>query len=61
MVGPPTLILSHYMGTAGVGSLPSLQQEIGVGVSVNLARVALVFDASGDLPTILSAGFSLPR
>ena len=61
MVGPPTLIISHYMGTAGVGSLPSLQQEIGIGVSINLARVALVFDASGDLPTILSAGFSLPR
>jgi hypothetical protein len=60
-VGPPTLILAHYMGTAGVGSLPSLQQEIGVGVSVNLLRAALVFDASGDLPTIFSVSFSLPR
>jgi hypothetical protein len=61
MVGPPTLIVTHYMGTAGVGSLPSLQQEIGVGVSINLLRAALVFDASGDLPTIFSVSFSLPR
>lgn len=61
MVGAPTLIVSHYMGTAGVGSLPSLQQEIGVGVSVNLFRAAVVFDATDDLPTIFSVGFSLPR
>jgi len=60
-VGSPTLIVTHYMGTAGVGSLPDLQQEIGLGVSVNLLRAALVFDASGDLPTIFSVGFSLPR
>ena len=60
-VGPPTLFVTHYLGTAGVGSLPSLQQEIGVGVSVNLLRAALVFDASGDLPTLFSVGFSLPR
>lgn len=61
MVGAPTLIVTHYLGTAGVGSLPDLQQEIGVGVSINLLRAALVFDASGDLPTIFSVGFSLPR
>ena len=61
MVGPPTLIVAHYMGTAGVGSLPDLQQEIGVGVSIKLLRAAVVFDASGDLPTILSVSFSLPR
>jgi len=61
MVGPPTLIVAHYMGTAGVGSLPDLQQEIGVGVSINLLRAAIVFDASGDLPTIFSVSFSLPR
>jgi hypothetical protein len=60
-VGPPTLIVAHYLGTAGVGSLPDLQQEIGVGASVKLLRAALVFDASGDLPTIFSVGFSLPR
>jgi hypothetical protein len=60
-IGPPTLILTHYMGSAGVGSLPDLQQEIGVGVSINLLRAALVFDASGDLPTIFSVSFSLPR
>ena len=61
MVGPPTLIVAHYLGTAGVGSLPDLQQEIGIGVSVNLLRAAVVFDASGDLPTLFSVGFSLPR
>jgi hypothetical protein len=61
MVGAPTLIFTHYLGTAGVGSLPDLQQEVGVGVSINLLRAALVFDASGDLPTIFSIGFSLPR
>jgi hypothetical protein len=61
LVGPPTLIATHYLGTAGVGSLPDLQQEIGLGVSVKLLRAAVVFDASGDLPTLFSVGFSLPR
>ncbi|HEX7979498.1 MAG TPA: hypothetical protein VF461_12910 [Gemmatimonadaceae bacterium] len=61
MVGPPTLIVTHYLGTAGVGSLPNLQQEIGLGLSINLFRAAVVFDASDDLPTIFSVGFSLPR
>jgi hypothetical protein len=61
MVGAPTLIVTHYLGSAGVGSLPSLQQEIGIGVAINLLRAAFVFDATDDLPTIFSVSFSLPR
>jgi hypothetical protein len=60
-IGAPTVIFTHFMGAAGVGSLPSLEQELGVGLSVSLVRAALVVDASGDLPTLFSISVSLPR
>ena len=48
MVGPPTLHLRHLMGGAGVGSLPDLEQELGVGVGISVVRFEATFDASGD-------------
>jgi hypothetical protein len=53
--------VNHFMGSAGLGSLPSLEQEIGVGVSISLVRIGYVFDASGDRKSAFSASFSLPR
>ena len=47
-VGPPTLHLRHLMGAAGVGSLPDLEQELGVGVGISIVRVEATFDASGE-------------
>ena len=60
-IGYPTLSVNHFMGAAGLGSLPSLEQEIGVGVSISLIRIGYVFDASGDRKSAFSASFSLPR
>lgn len=46
-VGPPTLHLRHLMGAAGIGSLPKLEQEIGVGVGISMLRVEGIFDVAG--------------
>jgi hypothetical protein len=47
VVGSPTLHLRHMMGAAGVGSLPKLEQELGVGVGISMLRLEGVFDAAG--------------
>jgi hypothetical protein len=47
-VGPPTLHLRHLIGAAGVGSLPKLEQDIGVGVGISMLRVEAIFDAAGE-------------
>ena len=47
-VGSPTLHLRHLMGAAGVGSLPKLEQEIGVGVGISMIRVEGIFDVAGE-------------
>lgn len=47
-VGPPTLHLRHLIGAAGVGSLPKLEQELGVGVGISVLRLEGVFDAAGE-------------
>ena len=47
-VGSPTLHLRHLMGAAGVGSLPSLEQQLGVGVGISVLRFEATFDAAGD-------------
>ena len=46
-VGAPTVHLRHLMGAAGVGSLPKLEQEIGVGVGISMLRGECVCDAAG--------------
>lgn len=46
-VGPPTLHLRHLMGAAGVGTLPKLEQELGVGVGISVVRFEATFDAAG--------------
>ena len=47
-VGSPTLHLRHLMGAAGVGALPRLEQELGVGVGISVLRLEATFDAAGE-------------
>ena len=47
-VGSPTLHLRHLMGSAGVGALPDLEQELGVGVGISVLRFEATFDAAGE-------------
>lgn len=58
-VGSPTLFLRHLMGSAGVGSLPKLEQELGVGVGLSFLRADFTVDAAGERDPKLSFGFSL--
>ena len=46
-LGPPTVHLRHLVGAAGIGSLPKLEQEIGVGVGISILRFEGIFDAAG--------------
>jgi hypothetical protein len=46
-VGSPTIHLRHLIGAAGVGSLPTLEQELGVGLGISLLRFDATFDAAG--------------
>jgi len=48
LVGSPTLHLRHLMGAAGVGSLPALEQELGIGVGIRMFRFEATFDAAGE-------------
>ena len=47
-VGPPTVHLRHLMGAAGIGSLPKLEQELGIGLGISVVRFEATFDASGE-------------
>ena len=60
-VGYPTLHLRHLLGAAGVGSLPKLEQELGVGVGISVLRVEGTFDAAGKRDARYSAGFVFGR
>ena len=60
-VGFPTLHLRHLMGAAGVGSLPSLEQELGIGVGLNVLRFEATFDAAGERDARYSAQIVISR
>ena len=60
-VGSPTLFVRHLMGATGVGSLPSLEQEIGVGVGLSVLRADVTFDVAGERDTRFGVGFFLAR
>jgi len=60
-VGSPTLHLRHLLGAAGVGSLPRLEQELGVGVGINVLRAEATFDASGKRDPRYSVGIAFGR
>lgn len=60
-VGSPTLELRHLMGAAGVGSLPDLEQEIGLGLRISVLRFEALFDAAGERDSRASVSIALFR
>jgi hypothetical protein len=61
VVGSPTLFVRHLLGAAGVGTLPSLEQEIGVGVGLSFVRFDVTFDASGERDARFGVGLTVAR
>lgn len=58
VLGPPTVSLIHRVGGAGVGSLPRLEQELGLRLAVGFVRVdALVNPARGGVKLSFGANF----
>lgn len=60
MVGSPTLMLRHIMGTAGV-TLPKLEQEVGFGIGVSMLRFDVTTDAARKRGTKIGFGISLSK
>jgi hypothetical protein len=58
-VGSPAITLRHQMGAAGVRSLPSLEQAVGVGLSVKMLRMDFLTDVAGERGSKISFGVSL--
>ena len=59
-VGSPSLTLRHAIGAAGVGRLPSLEQNLSLRLGVSFARVEYVVDpARGDMK--VTAGLAFTR
>ena len=63
-VGPPFLGLRYAAGSAGIGGLPTLIQNLGVGVGASLFRVDFTIDPAQNRSPLsrkraLSFGFSL--
>jgi hypothetical protein len=61
MLGSPTLELRHRMGSAGVGSLPKLEQELSVGLRLSIVRFEATFDAAGERDSRASVAVALGR
>ncbi len=59
VVGSPVLTLLHLIGSAGVRSLPSLEQEIGLGVGLRALRFDFVTDAGRQRGSKIGLGISL--
>lgn len=59
VAGSPVITLLHLIGSAGVGSLPSLEQEIGLGVGLSALRFDVVTDAGRKRGTKVGLGISL--
>jgi hypothetical protein len=59
VIGSPIVTLRHIMGSAGVSGLPSLEQEIGLGLGLSALRVDLTHDAANSRGTKFGVGISL--
>jgi hypothetical protein len=60
LLGSPTLLLRHRIGSAGVGRLPAFHEVIGVGALLTLLRAEVQFDPARKQAR-LSFGFSFSR
>lgn len=59
LVGAPVLTLRHIMGSAGVGSLPSLEQELGAGIGLSALRLDYTVGVGGIRGHKFGIGISL--
>lgn len=59
LAGVPVISISHMMGSAGVGRLPSLVQAIGAGVGLSVLHVDVYTDVARKRGTKFSVGISL--
>ena len=59
LVGGPVITIRHVLGSAGVGTLPDLEQNIALRVTFAFVRVEVVFDpARGEVKTGVGLAFS---
>ena len=61
LVGAPVVTFRHIMGSAGVGSLPSLEQEIGLGLGLSALRIDYTVDVAKSRGHRISLGLSLGK
>lgn len=61
LAGAPIVTLRHIMGSAGVTSLPSLEQEIGIGLGLSALRLDMTHDVSNGRGTKFGVGISLTK
>jgi hypothetical protein len=57
----PVLTLRDAFGAAGVGSLPALQHEVGVGIGLSALRLDVTRGVAGRKRTEVGLGISLSR
>ena len=60
-LGSPLLTLRHVMGSAGINNLPSLDQEIGMGIGLSALRLEVSHDVSKNGGTKFGVGISFVR
>ena len=60
-IGSPIVSLRHIMGSAGVTGLPSLEQEIGIGVGLSALRLDFTQDVANSRGHKFSIGLSLTK
>ncbi|HET7187402.1 MAG TPA: hypothetical protein VFI52_04580 [Gemmatimonadaceae bacterium] len=59
LVGSPVLTLRDAFGSAGVGSLPSFQHEVGVGIGLSVLRLEYTRAVAGKSGSKFGVGISL--
>ena len=59
VVGSPVLTLRDAFGSAGVGSLPSFQHEVGVGIGLSVLRLEYTRAVAGKSGSKFGVGISL--
>jgi hypothetical protein len=60
-IGIPVVSLVHFMGSAGVKSLPSLEQEIGIGLGLSVLHLDVATDVSRSRGSQVSISLSLTK
>jgi hypothetical protein len=61
VVGTPIVTLRDAFGSAGVGSLPSFQHEVGIGIGMSVLRLEYTRAVAGRDGSEVGVGISLSR